>query len=127
MARRRYLFDPPRKPGVRGATVLARHRPDVGPRPPTYGRHYSALAHLGAEVRGELECAEAWLELGRIALLQGEIEEATGFVCHGLLLGTPHPDAVLLMSQVLVCAGRLQDASDLLASSCADRDREEGG
>jgi hypothetical protein len=74
-----------------------------------------------------LECAEAWLELGRIALLQGEIEEATGFVCHALLLGTPHPDAVLLMSQVLVCAGRLQDASDLLASSCADRDREEGG
>ena len=57
-------------------------------------------------MRGEFENAEAWLELGRIALLQGEIEEATDFVCHALLLGTPHPDAVLLMSQVLVCADR---------------------
>ena len=120
------MFDPPRKPGVRGATVLARHRSDTGHRPPTYGRHYSALAHLGAEVRGEFECAEAWLELGRIALLKGEIEEATGFVCHALLLGTPHPDAALLMSQVLVCAGRSQDASELLASSDADRNRESG-
>jgi hypothetical protein len=118
------LFDPPRKPGVRGATVLARHRPDVGPRPPTYGRHYSALAHLGAEVRGEHECAEAWLELGRIALLQGEIEKATGFVCHALLLGTPHPDAALLMSQVLLCAGRIQDSADLLASRHDDHDGE---
>lgn len=118
------MFDPPRKPGVRGATVLARHRPDTGPRTPTYGRHYSALAHLGAEVRGEFECAEAWLELGRIALLRGEFEEATGFVCHALLLGTPHPEAVLLMSQILVCAGRLQDASDLLASVDGERDRE---
>lgn len=118
------MFDPPRKPGVRGATVLARHRSDTGPRPPTYGRHYSALAHLGAEVRGEFESAEAWLELGRIALLRGKIEEATGFVCHALLLGTPHPDAVLLMSQVLVCAGRPKEASDLLAAGGEDRDRE---
>ena len=120
------MFDPPRKPGIRGATVLARHRSDNGPRPPTYGRHYSALAHLGAGVRGEFECAEAWLELGRIALLRGEFEEATGFVCHALLLGTPHPDTVLLMSQVLLCAGRLRDASDLLASGGGDRDREKG-
>ncbi len=118
------MFDPPRMPGVRGATVLARHRPDTGPRPPTYGRHYSVLAHLGAEVRGEFECAEAWLELGRIALLKGEIEEATGFVCHALLLGTPHPDAALLMSQVLVCAGRMQDAADVLGAGGEDRDRE---
>ena len=118
------MFDPPRKPGVRGATVLARHRSDTGPRPPTYGCHYSALAHLGAEVRGEFECAEAWLELGRIALLQGRIEEATGFVCHALLLGTPHPDAALLISQVLVCAGRPKEASDLLAAGGEDRDRE---
>lgn len=95
------MFDPPRNPGVRGATVLARHRSKAGGRHPTYGRHYSALAHLGAAVRGDLESAEAWLELGRIALLRGEIEAASGFVCHALLLGTPHPDAALLMSQVL--------------------------
>jgi hypothetical protein len=49
-------------------------------------------------VRGELESAEAWLELGRIALLRGELEEATEFLWHALLLGTPHPQASPLLS-----------------------------
>ncbi len=119
------MFDPPGNPGVRGASVLARLYSRADGSRPTCGRHYSALAHLGAEVRGELESAEAWLELGRIALLRGKTEEASEFVCHALLLGTPHPDAALLISQVLAASGHAADAARLLASGGEGLDSRE--
>ena len=100
------LSHSPRRPGVFGASLLARHRSGgTTSGHATYGRHYAALARLGAAARGDLESAEAWLELGRGALMRGEIGDATEYLLHAVLLGTPHPDAPALVAHVLAHGG----------------------
>jgi len=72
------------------------------------------MARLHADVYRELWSAEAWIELGRAHLMRAQVAEAASAFEQALLLGTPHPDAQMLLGVSLRRLGRMADAARTL-------------
>jgi len=105
----------PFNPGVTGGQALRLVREAEGvERSAAPARYYASMAHLHADARRELWSAEAWVELGRAHLMRAQVAEAVAAFEQALLLGTPHPDARMLLGVSLRRLGRTADAARTL-------------
>lgn|GEM_PF-6058949 len=105
----------PFAPWMRGNRALDLVRNADGPKrsvaPMTY---YAAVLRVHERLRGEVWSAEAWVDVARTKLMLGDLQAAEAALCQAGLMGTPDPDAPLMLAEILLATDRAQQAHELL-------------
>jgi tetratricopeptide (TPR) repeat protein len=107
----------PFAPWMRGNRALDLVRNADGPgRSVASLTYYSAILRAHERLSGEIWSAEAWVEVARTKLMQGDLEAAENALCQAGMMGTPNPDAPVLLAEILLETNRAERARDLLVN-----------
>ena len=105
----------PYAPWMRGNRALDLVRNADGPArsaaPLTY---YSAVLAVHERLAGEIWSAEAWVDVARTKLMQGDLESAENALCQAGMMGTPDAEAPMLLAEILLVTDRAGRARELL-------------
>ena len=105
----------PFAPWMRGNRALDLVRNADGPTrsaaPLTY---YSAVLAVHERLAGEIWSAEAWVDVARTKLMQGDLEAAENALCQAGMMGTPDAEAPMLLAEILLETERTGRARELL-------------
>ncbi|MCK5411542.1 MAG: tetratricopeptide repeat protein [Gemmatimonadetes bacterium] len=105
----------PFAPWMRGSQALELVRNADGPKesaaPLTY---YSAVLRAHEQLAGEIWSAEAWVGVARSHVMRGDLEAAEAALVQAGMMGTPDPDAAMLMAEILLQTDRAERAQRLL-------------
>jgi len=112
----------PFAPWMRGNRALDMVRNADGPRrsvaPLTY---YSAVLAVHEQLSGEVWSAEAWADVARTKLMEGDLQAAEAALSQAGMMGTPDPDAACLMAEILLATDRAERAHGLLTNLVKQR------
>ena len=105
----------PYAPWMRGNRALDLVRNAEGPTrsaaPLTY---YSAVLAVHERLAGEIWSAEAWVDVARTKVMQGDLEAAENALCQAGMMGTPDAEAPMLLAEILLETERPERARELL-------------
>ena len=76
--------------------------------------YYSAVLRAHEQLTGEIWSAEAWVGAARSHVMRGALREAEMALVQAGMMGTPDPDAALLMAEILLQTERAERAHRLL-------------
>jgi tetratricopeptide (TPR) repeat protein len=76
--------------------------------------YYSAVLAVHERLAGEIWSAEAWVDVARTKLMQGDIEAAENALCQAGMMGTPDAEAPMLLAEILLATERPGRARELL-------------
>jgi tetratricopeptide (TPR) repeat protein len=112
----------PFAPWMRGNRALDMVRNADGPKrsvaPLTY---YSAMLRVHEGLTGEIWCAEAWVDVARTKLMEGDLEGAEAALSQAGLMGTPDAEAPMMLAEILLATDRAQRAHELLTNLVAQK------
>lgn len=107
----------PFAPWMRGNRALDLVRNADGPRRSVASlTYYSAILRAHERLSGEIWSAEAWVEVARTKLMQGDLEAAENALCQAGMMGTPDAEAPMLLAEILLETDRAGRARDLLVN-----------
>jgi tetratricopeptide (TPR) repeat protein len=85
--------------------------------------YYSAVLAVHEELSGEIWSAEAWVDVARTKLMQGDLQAAEAALSQAGMMGTPDAEAPMLLAEILLATDRAKRAHGLLKNVVAHRPR----
>ena len=114
----------PFAPWMRGNRALDLVRNADGPRrsvaPLTY---YSAVLTVHEQLSGEVWSAEAWVNVARTKLMEGDLQAAEAALSQAGMMGTPDAEAPMMLAEILLHTDRAERAHGLLKHVVDQRPR----
>ena len=112
----------PFAPWMRGNRALDMVRNADGPKrsvaPLTY---YSAVLAVHERLSGEVWSAEAWVDVARTKLMEGDLQAAEAALGQAGLMGTPDTEAPMLLAEICLHTDRARRAHELLTNLVEQR------
>ena len=116
------MSDIPFAPWMRGNRALDMVRNAAGPTrsvaPLTY---YSAVLTVHEKLSGEVWSAEAWVDVARTKLMEGDLQAAEAALSQAGLMGTPDTEAPMLLAEICLHTDRARRAHGLLTNLVEQR------
>ena len=116
------MSDIPYAPWMRGNRALNMVRNAAGPTrsaaPLTY---YSAVLAVHERLSGEIWSAEAWVDVARTKLMEGDLQAGEAALSQAGLMGTPDTEAPMLLAEICLHTDRPRRAHELLTNLVEQR------
>ena len=114
----------PFAPWMRGNRALDMVRNADGPSrsvaPLTY---YSAVLAVHEQLSGEVWSAEAWVDVARTKLMEGDLQAAESALSQAGMMGTPDAEAPMMLAEILLHTDRAEQAHGLMKNVVEQRPR----